>query len=455
MAPTARRVTRRAAVALGAVALTTCSVAVAAPADAAARYVRTVTVVEAASHTARVTTTATASATARAGVPVASVTERASGRGSATATARRTARSSATVRAASPARAAALARTRAARAARAAATVRARTAARAAAAAVARQRALAAARRNAQQAAAAAVTAKVSGGTTTSAPTASGTPCGGVTPDGTANWTCTFSDDFTGTALDRTKWSAVTSADSGFVTNLAECFVDSPQNIAVSDGTLKLTTRAQANTCQDGLRGTRDATWTSGSVSSIGKFSQAYGTFSVRAKFPATTAAGLHSAIWMWPQDATKYGAWPLSGELDIAERYSVHPDRAIPFMHYDYDATTALMTAVTGDWSQGFSVTGTNVDTNNFCTQTDPDGWHTYSMTWTPTSVSIVYDGRLCLANTYSALGLAPGAPFDSPFFMILTQSLGVAGTQNAPTAATPQVGTTEVDWVRAWAAR
>lgn len=446
---------RRTAVAFGAVALTAASLAVAGPADAAARYSRTVSVTQAATHTARMAATATASATARAGVPVATATERATGRGTATATARRTARSTVTVRAASPTRALALAKARAARAAGTAAAVRARTAARANASSVARQRALAAARKNAEQAATAAVTAKVSGGTTTSAPTASATRCGGVTPDGTAAWTCTFSDDFTGTTLDRTKWSAVTSAGSGFVTNLAECFVDSPQNIAVSNGTLKLTTRVQANTCQDGLRGPRAASWTSGSVSSIGKFSQAYGTFSVRAKFPATTAAGLHSAIWMWPQDASRYGAWPLSGELDIAERYSVHPDRAIPFMHYDYDATTALMTAVTGDWSQGFSVTGTNVDTNNFCTQTDPSGWHTYSMTWTPKTVSIVYDGKLCLANTYSALGLLPGAPFDSPFFMILTQSLGVAGTENAPTAATPRVGTTEVDWVRAWAAK
>ena len=33
---------------------------------------------------------------------------------------------------------------------------------------------------------------------------------------------------------------------------------------------------------------------------------------------------------------------WPLNGEIDIAETYSVHPDLGIPFLHYARTTTTA-----------------------------------------------------------------------------------------------------------------
>jgi hypothetical protein len=44
----------------------------------------------------------------------------------------------------------------------------------------------------------------------------------------------------------------------------------------------------------------------------------------------------------------------------------------------------------------------------------------------------------------------VASPAPFDQPFFLSLTQALGV-GT-NSPTASTPLPATTLVDYVRVW---
>src|SRR5690242_21497026 len=58
-------------------------------------------------------------------------------------------------------------------------------------------------------------------------------------------WKCTFADDFNGSALDTSKWIAQTTAASGFTAG-KDCFMDSPNNVSVSDGNLNLTVRREA-----------------------------------------------------------------------------------------------------------------------------------------------------------------------------------------------------------------
>ena len=53
-------------------------------------------------------------------------------------------------------------------------------------------------------------------------------------------------------------------------------------------------------------------------LSTKGKASIKYGKVEVRAKLP--TGDWLWPAIWMLPEDST-YGAWPLSGEIDVGAR--------------------------------------------------------------------------------------------------------------------------------------
>ena len=38
-------------------------------------------------------------------------------------------------------------------------------------------------------------------------------------------------------------------------------------------------------------------------VTTYNRFSQAYGRFEIRAKFPAATVQGLQSAFWLWPDN--------------------------------------------------------------------------------------------------------------------------------------------------------
>ncbi len=274
--------------------------------------------------------------------------------------------------------------------------------------------------------------------TTTTSPTTTttvaGGPCGAqiTKADGSA-WQCTFADDFNGTTLDTSKWVVQTTAASGFH-NGPECFVNTPNNLSVANGTLSLTARKEAApfTCASST-GSYTSQYTSGMVMTYGLFSQAYGRFDVRAKLPAATVKGLQESFWLWPDNPTKYGYWPTSGEIDIAEAYSLYPDRVIPYIHY---------TPATTD---------PNV-TNTACMISDLSQFHDYVAEWTPTSISIIYDGHTCLVDTWNpAWPLTKPQPFDQPFLIALTQALGIGGNAFDP-ATTPLPATTQIDYVHVW---
>jgi beta-glucanase (GH16 family) len=163
--------------------------------------------------------------------------------------------------------------------------------------------------------------------------------CGPRLPKATGGpWRCTFADDFSGTTIDTSKWVAQRTETSGYTSGPDACFVASANNIGVSDGTLKLTARKEAKpfTCKNPY-GDFETQYTSGMVSTAGgRFSQTYGRFEFRARISSADVQGLHSALWLWPVDAKRYGAQPASGEIDVAEMYSAYPDRAIPYIHYN-----------------------------------------------------------------------------------------------------------------------
>ena len=246
-------------------------------------------------------------------------------------------------------------------------------------------------------------------------------------------WRCTFSDEFNGTSLDPTKWSVQTTAASGFASKPA-CFVNSPNNVSVSGGTLNLTVRKEANPflCSS-PSGSFASQYTAGSVLTYGHFAQAYGRWEISAKFPAATVAGLQEALWMAPQNIAKYGAWPASGEIDIAEAYSALPDRAIPFVHYN--AATVDM----------------NV-TNNYCMINNINAFHTYLLLWTKNYIQISFDGKTCITDYWNpASPLSKPQPFDQPFVLALTQALGTGANAYDP-ASTPLPATTQINFVHVW---
>ena len=259
--------------------------------------------------------------------------------------------------------------------------------------------------------------------------------CGGVATvpkPGGGSWRCTFSDEFEGTTLDPLKWGVVQTSDTGFRSG-GECYMDKPENVAVSGGQLDLTVRALENkfACLSPVDGwvTR---YTSGMVSTAKRLSQTYGRFEVRARFLGPKTIGIQSAIWLWPTEKF-YGAWPKSGEIDIAEYYTSHADRVIPFVHYassSYDPTV----------------------TNTKCFVDRPEDFHLYAVDWTPQAITITIDGQVCVSTGWDlSAPLTNPAPFDRPFHLNLTQALGIGQNAFVP-GTTPLPATLQVDHVRVW---
>jgi beta-glucanase (GH16 family) len=263
--------------------------------------------------------------------------------------------------------------------------------------------------------------------------------CGGVPTIRWAGgtWRCTFSDDFDGTrpdgtGLDGTKWAVTQTGHTGFRFG-GECYVDDPANVSVRAGRLDLTVRSVGEpfTCRSAVDAYRTR-YTGAMITSAKRFDQAYGRFEVRARFLTPGTAGLHSAIWLWPSART-YGAWPRSGEIDIAEYYTRHPDRVIPYVHYA-------------------SARPDPTATNDRCRVKTPDQFHTYAAEWTPDAITITFDGLACTSTRWDQPGpRQKPAPFDRPFHLNLTQALGIGQNAFDP-ERTRLPATMQVDHVHVW---
>ena len=280
----------------------------------------------------------------------------------------------------------------------------------------------------------------------TSAP-ADAAPCAGTAPPVGApagSWHCTFDDEFNGTTLDSSKWSPMLTYASAYRTGPLfhqVCYVNTPDTINVSGGTLNLSVvhTDKPIGCQGTYASKAQTNEEGGMVISYNLFSQRYGFFEASAEMPATSVPGLQETLWLYPQDETRYGPWPDSGEIDYGEFYSNYPNNDIPAVHYP----------------------GSNSDPNSSADNcvhagSSPAGeFHTYAVLWTPTSITTYYDGQPCMTDFYGPYVNAPDtapAPFDQPFFMAMTAALGATNGDQYRPGVTPLPATTKIDWVRTW---
>ncbi|PFH53645.1 glycoside hydrolase family 16 protein [Amanita thiersii Skay4041] len=170
-----------------------------------------------------------------------------------------------------------------------------------------------------------------------------------------------------------------------------------------------------------------------------------YGRVEVRAKIP--TGDWLWPAIWMLPVD-NKYGPWPMSGEIDIMEARGngpAYPKQGSNYVRGSLNwGPTSWINAVSKTFSWWTLRRGTYAD-----------GFHTYALEWDESFMRIYVDTRLhhlldlrfnvpfwergdfppVVQNGSEAVILTnpwvngtTAAPFDQPFYLIL--SLAVGGT-------------------------
>lgn len=237
-------------------------------------------------------------------------------------------------------------------------------------------------------------------------------------------WECTFVDNFNGNQLNREKWIPQRNFSTG-TNDVYACYADDPRVVQVRNGKLELSVRQIADkiACPHGAA---DSNILAGQVSTYHRFSQKYGRFEARMRVTESTA-GLHEAFWLWPDARHSTINWPYSGEIDIAETYSNHPNLVVPFLHYKADDQ------------------GPQPGVNTAYCQAERGKWNTYTLEWGPNRLEIFVNGQSCLVNT-------SGDPaFQKRYIIMLTQALG-KWDNGADLGSTTLPATTEVDYVKAW---
>lgn len=227
-------------------------------------------------------------------------------------------------------------------------------------------------------------------------------------------WNRTFTDEFSGTAVDTTKWQYQSSAESDWSTTPfgtgnpgnQQLEFDQPQNCSVSNGTLKQLAKPDNITSQSG----QHYNWSSCLITSTGTngWASRYGFIEIRAQLPGPK--GFWPAFWTW--QAPGVSNW---NETDVYEFYS--------------DNHTKLYL------SQHAGAGGSTVYTPPF----DPTtGFHVYGADINSSNTKFYIDGQL----VYTAPGVSQeisNIVVDNFVYSVIPPDAGTSATH-------------EVDYVRAW---
>ena len=167
-------------------------------------------------------------------------------------------------------------------------------------------------------------------------------------------------------------------------------------NVRVENNSLIITSR-----CENRLE--RD--FTSGKLTTRGKFSFIKGRVEVVAKLP--TAVGSWPAIWMMPEDFT--GGWPACGEIDIME-------------HVGHKLNEGFFSIHTKDFNH---VKGTHL-TRTINIPGLIDGFHKYAFDWNDDSLIWYVDDEIIFKVTKDQLKNEENWPFNKEYHLILNTAIG-----------------------------
>lgn len=233
-----------------------------------------------------------------------------------------------------------------------------------------------------------------------------------------------WGDEFSGDQIDRGKWTHEVNCAGGG-NNEAQCYVDSRDNSWVADDLLHIRALRQEVTGpavfdDDPAYAAEDTsgsgTYTSARLRTKGQGDWKYGRFEMRAKLPE--GQGSWPAFWMLPSGWV-YGAWPLSGEIDILEAVNlkVGGERRIHgTLHYGGSRPDNRYTG------EAYELP----DARN-----PADAFHTYAVEWEEGEIRWYVDGDHYATQTsagwYTTAALDnPNAPFDQAFHLILNLAVG-----------------------------
>lgn len=217
-----------------------------------------------------------------------------------------------------------------------------------------------------------------------------------------------FSDEFSGTSLDASKWLDSYPDGARTHSNNEQQYY-APEGVTFRDGKMIFTAKREQ---RGGMP------YTSGMVSSYGKFSQKYGRFELRARFPK--GKGLWPAFWLLP--VTKNWTY----EIDILEILG-HDLKTVYFTNHWRNESGKVVNA------QGV-LRGIDLSAD----------FHTYTLDWTEKALIWSVDG----VERHRTTEHVPQEP------MYVLANLAVGGNwPGFPDGSTPFPSSMELDYIRVYA--
>jgi len=234
-----------------------------------------------------------------------------------------------------------------------------------------------------------------------------------------------FGDEFTGTAVNTTKWRVRDGDSLSF--DKARILA---RNVTVHDGVLDIAGKRETVANRD---------YTTGYVDTIGKFSQKYGRWEMRAKVPtdATKTRGVWPAFWL-RGDSTP-------GEIDIMETCGS-------------PSTQSFNPSTSNSWTIWRDTNAGGAD--KFTGWSHPQGhsppiyeaYHVYAVNWSPGCMTFSFDGTVVGSiNTTRASWMTTS--FNSPFNIRLNMQVGSSDWGYPDSKNTKTRFDFLVDYVRAYA--
>lgn len=257
-------------------------------------------------------------------------------------------------------------------------------------------------------------------------PAPSTEPASGTLPEwGTPVW----QDEFSGSL---SKWTVRDDSTHGVLSY--DRAIIKKENAVTKDGVLNIQGKRMSEPVIKS--GTRE--FSTGYVDSIGKFSQKYGRWEMRAQLPLTkgNAKGIWPAFWLRPDGAQ------TGGEIDIMEAYGTPHTASTNFdpfnrsegtLHYDQSGKSK-----TNSWIPVTDLSG---------------GYHTWAFEWTPTGMTWLFDGK-----PFKTVARAGNAAYEKAFetsakFHIRLNMQYGSPYWGMPDSTTKDSADFKIDYVRAWA--
>ncbi len=226
-----------------------------------------------------------------------------------------------------------------------------------------------------------------------------------------------WEDNFDSSQLDSSKWTTEAN-DFGGGNNELQYYTNRSENVAVENGTLKITALKENYLTRE---------YTSGKIKTQYKGDWKYGRIEARIKMPE--GKGIWPAFWMLPT-SNVYGSWPNSGEIDIVELVGgTDGDKTIyGTLHYGppWQFTNGVYQLEEGKFS---------------------DDFHVFAIEWSPDTIKWFVDTIIYSMKTES--DVTHWLPFQEKFYLMLNLAVG-GNWPGYPDETTvfPQV--MEVDYVR-----